>query len=96
MLFCSHCGKESEKRDVFCRKCGSKIIIKLATSDDKTKGTVSELEGLVDEAARGIKKELLEQVLEIEDGLKKGDISLDEFDSEAEEIRDRLQNFIEQ
>lgn len=96
MLFCSHCGNESETRDVFCRKCGSKIIIKQAAADDKIKGTVSELEGLVDEAARGIKKELLEQVFEIENGLKKGVISLDEFDSEAEEIKDRLHNFIEQ
>jgi uncharacterized membrane protein YvbJ len=95
MLFCSHCGKGSEKQDVFCRKCGSKISIK-PTVNDKIQGTVSELEGLVDEAARGIKKELLEQVFEIEDGLKKGNISQDEFDLEAEEIRDRLHNFIEQ
>ena len=91
--FCSHCGKEVEDKDVFCRKCGGKIK-RMEQAVDGTEGVIVELKGLVESATERMKKELYSQVQEIESGLKSGRFTRKEFEAEAEEIKNRLLRFV--
>jgi hypothetical protein len=93
MRTCNECGKKPEKKDVFCRKCGAKLDEKKAV-ETLVGSTLVDLRNLVDEAAREIKKELIGQVNEIEEGVKTGRLTLEEFDSKADELKARLINFI--
>jgi uncharacterized membrane protein YvbJ len=95
MAYCTRCGKKTQKGDVFCRKCGARLEEEKPLAEDGLKETVSNLEGLVDEAAQGIKRELLAQISKIEEEIKNGKLTVDEFHAEANEIRQRLLKFIQ-
>jgi hypothetical protein len=58
------------------------------------KETIGNLKTLVDHATENIKKELLSQIKLIESGLKAGELSKEQFESEANEIKSRLLKFI--
>ncbi len=98
--FCTLCGSLAEKGDIFCRKCGGKIArdpegkTKEQTEVGEIKKTLSELSGLIEKATEHMKKELIEQVKEIEKGLGSGKLTKTQFDAEVEEIRNRLNRFI--
>jgi uncharacterized membrane protein YvbJ len=93
MVFCKHCGREAEKADMFCRKCGTKIAKTKAKPDEYT-AILDELTMLVEDVTKNIRTELLGQVSEIEVGIKKKGWTKDHFYAEVEEIRSRLKNFV--
>lgn len=95
MLFCSHCGHEAEKGDVFCRRCGTKLRA-VSSAKDEIDRAVTDLRALVDKVAGQIKIELLEQVSEIESGVRTGKLTKEEFEAEVEEIKGRLSSFTEE
>jgi hypothetical protein len=98
MAYCTRCGKKSEKGDTFCRKCGDRLEeepLAEPLAEDGIKENISNLEGLVDEAAEGIKRELLGQISQIETEVKSGKMKNEEFHAEAEEIKQRLLKFIQ-
>ena len=96
MAFCKQCGTEAKKGDLFCRSCGTKIVKKETKplKKDKESDILSELKSLVDTVAKEMKKELLSQVAEIEKGLVSGDLTKEEFNSEAKEMKGRFLEFI--
>ncbi|MFQ5801036.1 MAG: zinc-ribbon domain-containing protein [Candidatus Hydrothermarchaeales archaeon] len=95
MLFCTHCGHEAEKGDVFCRRCGTKLR-DVSSGKDEIERTVKDLRVLVDKVAEQIKIELLEQVSEIESGIRTGSFTKKEFEAEVQEIKGRLSRFTEE
>lgn len=94
MVFCTGCGKESETGDVFCRSCGARLR-ELPRSKSAIEKTLEELREFVDTVAEEIKKQLLDQIDEIDEGIASGKMSEEEFKAEAEEIRNRLRKFTE-
>jgi uncharacterized membrane protein YvbJ len=75
----------------YCTRCGKKT----QKGDVFCRKCGANLEGLVDEAAQGIKRELLAQISKIEEEIKNGKLTVDEFHAEANEIRQRLLKFIQ-
>ncbi len=78
---------------MFCRKCGTKLA-KTKAKPDEYSAIVDELKQLVEDVTKNIKSELLGQVSEIEEGIKKNGWTRDQFYTEVEEIRLRLKNFV--
>jgi hypothetical protein len=96
MVFCTYCGKEPGKEDVFCTRCGNKLKdVDVQPQDIKLERTLKDLRALVDTVADEIKKQLLGQISEIESGFRTGTFTQEEFDKEAEEIKERLLRFTE-
>ncbi|GBE56989.1 MAG TPA: zinc ribbon domain-containing protein [Euryarchaeota archaeon] len=93
MFFCKHCGREAEEADIFCRKCGTKLAKTKATPDEYTV-ILDELTGLVEDVTKNIRSELISQVSEIEEGIKKNGWTKQRFYAEVEEIRSRLNDFV--
>ena len=81
------------KTDMFCRTCGTKLALSKSQPDEYTV-ILDELTVLVEDVTKNIKTELLGQVSEIEEGIKKNGWTKEKVYAEVDEIRTRLTSFV--